>query len=82
MEHYELNGVIQIVQEKKLNNIPSKGRNQWEVLKQFNGETVSSFVEAAKAKTRNSPPGTFQESNWWERELAWNLERNNIAIRD
>jgi hypothetical protein len=55
MSNYDLDGVIQIIQEKRLQNIPSKGRNQWEFLKNFNGSRVSDFIESAKIKTKNSP---------------------------
>lgn len=82
MRNYDLNGVIQIIKEKKLQNKHSKGRNQWDFLKQFDGKTVCSFIEAAKAKTSNSIPATFQRSNWWDREIDWNLERGNITIKD
>jgi hypothetical protein len=81
MKHFDLDSLIRVVQEKKMNNTPSKGRNQWEFLKKFDGKSLGSFVEAAKVKTRNSSTGIFQEGNWWNREIDWNVERGNIAIR-
>lgn len=81
MRSYELDGVINIIQEKKLKNIPSKGRNQWEFLKKFDGYKVIDFIESAKAETKSSPLDTFQKSNWWDREIDWNIERGNIIIR-
>jgi hypothetical protein len=80
MEHYNLNNVIHIKCEKKMQNKPSKGRRQWEFLEKFDGKTLGSFFEAAEAKTRTSPAGSFQEGSWWKRETDWNIQRNNIVI--
>jgi len=80
MSSYNLDDIICLIQEKKLQNIPSKGRNQWSFLKGFDGKPLSSFIEAAKEKTASCPTGTFQESNWWEREIAWNIKRGNIKM--
>jgi hypothetical protein len=80
MINYDLNGVIYIIQEKKLQNIPSKGRSQCEFLKKFDRKKVSDFIDSARTETENRDNGTFQEGNWWEREIKWNLERRNIKI--
>jgi len=80
MSDYNLDDIICLIQEKKLQNIPSKGRNQWDFLKEFDGKPLGSFIESAKEKTASSPKGTFQESNWWEREIAWNIKRGNIRV--
>jgi len=81
MISYDLNCVIHIIQENKLQNRLSKGRRQWDFLKTFNGRKVSDFIDSARIKTENSPIDTFQEGNWWEREIKWNIERCNIEIR-
>ena len=81
MKNYDLDGIINIIQEKRLQNKPSKGRRQWEFLKKFDEKKVSAFIESAKIETKNSPAETFQESNWWEREIDWNIEKGNITIK-
>ncbi|MGZ3745372.1 MAG: hypothetical protein ACXVBQ_16030 [Pseudobdellovibrionaceae bacterium] len=81
MRNYDLDGIINIIQEKRLQNIPSKGRRQREFLKKIDGNKISVFFELAKIETKSSPAETFQESNWWEREIDWNIERGNITIK-
>jgi hypothetical protein len=80
MTNINIAAVIRIITEKKLKNIPSKGRNQWDLLKQFNGRSVESFIEAAKAQTQKALDGMYQGGNWWQRELAYNLEHGNIEL--
>lgn len=60
----------------------SKGRNQWLLLRQFDGRTVGDFTEAAKAHTRQSPPGTYQQGSWWNRELSYCLDKGVIRLID
>ena len=80
MTNINSTAVIRIIAEKKLQNIPSKGRNQWDLLEQFDGRSVASFIEAAKAQTQKAPDGMYQGGNWWQRELAYNLEHGNIEL--
>lgn len=82
MSKYNQQAIIEIIAEKNLLNMPSKGRNQWELLKQFNGKTVESFTEAAKAKTKQMPAEVYQSGSWWDRELEYNLEKNNIMLKE
>jgi hypothetical protein len=72
--------VIRIIAENKLRNILSMGRNQWDLLKQFDCRSVESFIETAKAQTQKATGGIFQGGNWWQRELAYNLEHGNIEL--
>ena len=74
-------GTIHIIEEKKLNNIPSKGRNQWEFLKQYDGKSILSFIEAAKADTKIKPVETYQTGNWWKREIDYCLEHGFLEIK-
>lgn len=80
MAQFPLQGIIKRMAEKRLQDKPSMGRNQWMFMKSFDGKRVSEFFSAAEQATANSPPQTFQGGAWWERELAWNLERGNIVI--
>jgi hypothetical protein len=81
MPDYNESDVIHIIQEKILQNIPSKGRNQWDFIKQFDGKKIGEFVESAKIKTANSDSELFQGGTWWYREISWNLERGNITLK-
>lgn len=72
---------IEIVGEKVVQRA-SKGRNQWLFLKTFDGRTVGAFTDAAKAHTRQSLTGTFQQGNWWDRELSYCLEKRVIRLVD
>ena len=49
MSQYDSEKIIRIVQQKKLNNIPSKGRNQWVFIQGFDGQAINTFIDAAKA---------------------------------
>jgi hypothetical protein len=80
MATYNPSHIIPIVCEKRLQNKPSMGRNQWAFLKRFDGKRISDYIEAAKAETRQARSGTYQEGEWWLRELAWNLERGNVEL--
>lgn len=77
--NYLSSGIIRIQEEKKLQNKPSKGRNQWNVLRNFDSKTVQEFITESERLTQLKPLD-FQTGSWWNRELEWNLERNNIAI--
>jgi hypothetical protein len=77
MSQYDSEKIIRIVQQKKLNNIPSKGRNQWVFIQGFDGQAINTFIDAAKAEVN---PGLYQEGEWWNREVQWNLERGNITL--
>jgi hypothetical protein len=68
MNAYTSNHYIEIVAEKRVQSA-SKGRNQWLFLKKFDGKRVVDFIEAAKVATRLAPSGTYQDGNWWDREL-------------
>ncbi len=68
MNAYTSNHYIDIVAEKRVQSA-SKGRNQWLFLKKFDGKRVVDFIEAAKVATRLAPSGTYQNGNWWDREL-------------
>lgn len=73
-------GIIKIIKEKNMKSIPSKGKNQWNILKQFNNKKEKYFIEYAKELTKNEPLDKFQQGSWWKREIEWNLERGNIII--
>ena len=81
MSKFDPNATIKILAEKKLANKPSKGRNQWELLKQFHGKSVESFIEAAKAKTKQVSDEIYQSGKWWKRELRYNLDKGNIVLK-
>ncbi|MFE8034042.1 GIY-YIG nuclease family protein [Thiohalocapsa marina] len=68
MNAYTSNHYIEIVAEKRVQSA-SKGRNQWIFLQKFDGKRVVDFIEAAKVATRLAPSGTYQNGNWWDREL-------------
>ncbi len=68
MNAYTSNHYIEIVAEKRVQSA-SKGRNQWIFLKKFDGKRVVDFIEAAKVATKLQPSGTYQDGNWWDREL-------------
>ena len=53
----------------------------WEFLKKYDGKDVNVFIHAAKLETKNSKKGTYQDSNWWNRVLDWNLKRGNIILK-
>ena len=77
----KFNGKIKIQNEKKLQNKMSKGRNMWNFLKKYDGKDVNEFIQDAKLETKKAKKGTYQDSNWWDRELEWNLERKNIILK-
>ena len=82
MTKYNSNAIIEILAEKKLMDMPSKGRNQWEFLKRFHGKTVEEYIEAAKAETKGSSGDLYQSGPWWNKELAWNLDKGNITLKN
>jgi hypothetical protein len=71
---------IRVLEEKVLRNIPSKGRRQWDVLRECDGKTVQDFYDIAKAKTRSSVSETYQSGSWWSAELRWCLDRGYITL--
>lgn len=79
MKHFHSNNIIRILAEKK-GHVASKGTRQWLLLKQFNGKTVEEFHLAARTATRNSPAGTYQSSNWWDRELDYCWSHGIIRV--
>ncbi|SEQ50870.1 hypothetical protein SAMN05421693_1403 [Ectothiorhodospira magna] len=91
MKHFDPSGIIRILNEKNV-RFGSKGSRQWELLKKFNGRTVSDFSYAAQEANRTSAAGTYQTSNWWVRELdyCWNhrviridtLEITSLKMRE
>ena len=80
-KYVKFNGTIKIKTEKKLQNKMSKGRNMWNFLKKYDGKDVNEFIKDAKVETKKAKRGTYQDSNWWDRELEWNLERKNIILK-
>ena len=80
-KYIKFKGKIKIQNEKKLQDKKSKGRNMWNFLKKYDGKDVDEFINDAKLETKNSKKGIYQDSNWWDRELEWNLERGNIILK-
>ena len=80
-DNFKFTGRITIKNEKNLQNKDSKGRNMWDFLKKYDGKDVNEFIKDAKVETKKAKKGTYQDSNWWDRELEWNLERKNIILK-
>lgn len=79
MRNHAPSEYIETIGEKRVQSA-SKGRNQWLVLKKFDGKRVINFIEAAKIATRRQPPGKYQDRNWWDRELDYRLKHFVIRI--
>jgi hypothetical protein len=79
--YYGPNHFIEIIGEKRLQNA-SKGRNQWIFLQKFDGKRVIDFFEAAKVAARRAAPATYQEGNWWEREIDYCRSKGVVRIAE